>query len=124
MSRELATASSASWIPAFVFSFLPIARLLYRSVLRIGLALDGKIGYKDFSGDGYGRLSIIQKGDSQLKQEHRKAKTKWEADRLKTIYLLGIERSPTDVAEVLLKDERTILSYYQNYKDGNIDQLG
>ena len=58
-----------------------------------------------------------------MKQEHRKAKTKWEADRLKTIYLLGIERSPTDVAEVLLKDERTILSYYQNYKDGNIDQL-
>ena len=66
---------------------------------------------------------LSKKAISQLKQEHRKAKTKWEADRLKAIYLLGIGRSPTDVAEVLLKDVRTILSYYQNYKDGGIDLL-
>ena len=25
----------------------------------------------------------------RLKQQHRKAQTKWEADRLKTVYLLG-----------------------------------
>ena len=66
---------------------------------------------------------LSKKAIIRLKQEHRKAKTKWEADRLKTIYLLGIGWNPKQVAEALLKDERTILSYYQNYKDGNIDPL-
>ena len=60
---------------------------------------------------------------SQLKQEHRKAKTKWEADRLKTVYLLGEGWKPEIVALILDRNKRTILSYYQNYKDGKIDRL-
>jgi transposase len=59
----------------------------------------------------------------RLKQHHRKAKTKWEADRLKAVYLLGIGRTPADVAEVLMKDSQTIRSYFQHYKDGGIDRL-
>ena len=66
---------------------------------------------------------LSEKAIIRLKQEHRKAKTKFEADRLKAVYLLGKGWNVQDVAEALLKDERTILSYYQNYKDGNIDRL-
>ena len=47
--------------------------------------------------DNY-RLS--EKAISQLKQEHRKAKAKWEADRLKTIYLLGEGWQPEVVANI------------------------
>ena len=66
---------------------------------------------------------LSKKAISQLKQEHRKAKTKWEADRLKTIYLIGEGWKPEIVAQILDRDKRTILSYYQNYKDGGIDLL-
>ena len=58
-----------------------------------------------------------------LKQQHRKAKTKWEVDRLKTVYLLGEGWEPKTVAHILDKDERTILSYFQHYKDGGSNQL-
>jgi Transposase and inactivated derivatives len=59
----------------------------------------------------------------QLKQRHRKAKTKREADRLKAVYLLGEGWEPKTVAHILDKDDRTILSYFQHYKDGGSDQL-
>ena len=59
---------------------------------------------------------LSEKAISQLKQEHRKAKTKWEADRLKTIYLLGEGWQPEVVGNILDRDKRTILAYYQNYK--------
>ena len=59
----------------------------------------------------------------RLKRQHQKVKTKWEADRLKAVYLLGSGRTPADVAEVLDKDVRTILSYFQHYKDGGSDWL-
>jgi transposase len=60
---------------------------------------------------------------NRLKQQHRKAKTKWEADRIKAVYLLGIGRTPADIAEVLMKDSQTLRSYFQHYKDGGIDRL-
>ena len=57
--------------------------------------------------DGY-RLS--EKAILRLKQEHRKAKTKFEADRLKAVYLLGEGWESKTVAHILDKDERTIVS--------------
>lgn len=59
----------------------------------------------------------------QLKQLHRKAKTKFEADRLKAIYLLGEGWEPSIIAHMLDKDVRTILSYYQHYHEGGSEQL-
>jgi transposase len=59
----------------------------------------------------------------RLKAHHRRAKTKWEADRIKAIYLLGSGWNRNDVAFALDRDERTLLSYFQHYKDGGIDQL-
>jgi transposase len=60
---------------------------------------------------------------NRLKQQHRKAKTKWEADRLKAVYLLGSSWAVADVSFALDKDVRTILSYFQDYKDGGSDKL-
>ena len=54
----------------------------------------------------------------QLKRQHRKAKTKFEADRLKAVYLLGEGWDPQTVAHILDRDDRTILSYIQRYKEG------
>jgi transposase len=59
----------------------------------------------------------------RLKTQHRKAKTKWEADRLKAVYSLGEGIEPKIIAQILDRDERTILSYFQHYKDGGIDRL-
>ena len=59
----------------------------------------------------------------QLKQEHRQAKTKFEADRLKAVYLLGEGWELKAIAHILDKDERTVLSYFQLYQDGGIGQL-
>ena len=66
---------------------------------------------------------LSEKEIIQLKRRHRQAKTKWEADRLKAVYLLGEGWEPHTVAHILDKDDRTILSYFQRYKDGGIDQL-
>jgi transposase len=66
---------------------------------------------------------LSEKDISKLRQAHRKAKTKFEADRLKAVYLLGEGWQPKTVAHILDKDERTILSYLQNYKEGGIDKL-
>jgi len=66
---------------------------------------------------------LSEKEIIQLKRRHRKAKTKWEADRLKAVYLLGEGWEPHTVAHVLDKDDRTILSYFQHYKVGGSDQL-
>jgi transposase len=59
----------------------------------------------------------------RLKQHHRTAKTKWEADRLKAIYLFGEKWKPKIVAHILDKNERTIKSYFRHYKDDGIDRL-
>ena len=66
---------------------------------------------------------LSEKDIIQLKRQHRRAKTKWEADRLKAVYLLGEGWHPQTVAHILDRDERTILSYFQRYQDGGIDQL-
>jgi transposase len=39
------------------------------------------------------------------------------------VYLLGIGWSSQQVAEALMRDDRTIKSYFQHYKDGSIDRL-
>ena len=66
---------------------------------------------------------LSKKDIIRLKQQHRQAKTKWEADRLKAVYSLGEGFTPRIVAQILDKDERTILSYFQHYHDGGIDGL-
>jgi transposase len=58
-----------------------------------------------------------------LKKRHGAATSKWEADRLKAVYLLGAGWCRSDVAFALDKDERTIFSYFQHYKDGGIARL-
>ena len=75
---------------------------------------------KDAGMDDY---HLSDKEIIRLKQQHRKAKTKREADRLKTVYLIGEGWGPNTVVHILDKDERTILSYFQHYKDGGNDQL-
>jgi transposase len=65
---------------------------------------------------------LSDKAIIRLKQQHRKAPTKWEAARLKTVYLLGEGWELKTVAPILDKDERTILSYFQHDKDGGNDQ--
>ena len=66
---------------------------------------------------------LSEKDIIRLKRQHRKAKTKWEADRLKAVYLLGEGWAPQTVAHILDRDERTILSYFQHYQEGGNDRL-
>jgi hypothetical protein len=59
---------------------------------------------------------------NKLKRQHRQAKSKFDADRLNALSLLGEGWQPKTVAPILDKDVRTILSYFQHYKDGGCDQ--
>jgi transposase len=70
--------------------------------------------------DGY---QLSETEINKLKRQHRQAKTKFDADRLKALYLLGEGWEPKTVAHILDKDIRTILSYFQHYTDGGSDQL-
>jgi hypothetical protein len=66
---------------------------------------------------------LSKKEIKQIKWQHRKAKTKWETDKLKVIYLLGEGFESKIVAHMLNRDECTNLIYFQHYKDGGSDRL-
>jgi transposase len=59
----------------------------------------------------------------ELRRVHRTLRVKREADRIKAIYLLGLGKSPSEVAEVLMLEEDTVRSYWQQYREGGIEQL-
>jgi len=59
----------------------------------------------------------------ELKSAHRILKDKRSADRLKSVYLLGIGRTQEDVCEVLMLDEGTLRHYVRRYREGGIKGL-
>ena len=77
-----------------------VKRIL-RFILPTPIALSQPIDYK---GDTHFARSEVEQSAYpaiQLKRRHRKAKTKWEADRLKAVYLLGEGWEPHTVAHIL-----------------------
>jgi transposase len=60
---------------------------------------------------------------SELKETHRSLKTKWEADRVKAVILLGSGWMPSQVGGVLLLDSQTVRSYFLKYREGGVEKL-
>ena len=60
---------------------------------------------------------------SELRREHKKTKEKWQADRIKAVFLLGSGWTVGDVAEVLMMDEKTVRGHFQTWESGGIDVL-
>jgi transposase len=58
-----------------------------------------------------------------FKKAHRAAKSKREADRIKTILLLNQGYSYEETARILLLDDSTIRTYYQEYQQGGLDKV-
>jgi len=68
-------------------------------------------------------FKLLQDEISSLKVTHRTTKKKREADRIKTIILLGTGWSIREVAEVLMLDDETIRNYLNCYKEGGLKLL-
>jgi transposase len=66
---------------------------------------------------------LLQEEISRLKASHRAAKKKREADRIKTIILLGTGWTIREVVEALLLDDETIKNYLTRYKRGGLKAL-
>ncbi|MDR4503210.1 MAG: IS630 family transposase [Candidatus Scalindua sp.] len=68
-------------------------------------------------------FTLSQEEISSLKAAHRAAKKKREADRIKTIILLGTGWTIREVTEALLLDDETIRNYLTRYKSGGLKAL-
>ena len=68
-------------------------------------------------------FTLSQEEISTLKRSHKLVKKKREADRIKTIILLGTGWTIREVADVLLLDDETISNYVKRYKAGGINAL-
>ncbi len=66
---------------------------------------------------------LSQEEISSLKIRHKAAKKKREADRIKTIILLGTGWTIREVVEALLLDEETIRNYLNRYRCGGLKAL-
>ncbi len=66
---------------------------------------------------------LQQKEISILKAAHKASKKKREADRIKTIILLGTGWTIRQVVEALLLDDETIRNYLKRYKSGGLEAL-
>lgn len=58
-----------------------------------------------------------------LKKAHRQAKSKREADRIKTILFLNQGFSYEETARLLMLDDSTARAYYREYQQGGLDDL-
>lgn len=58
-----------------------------------------------------------------LRREHRLAKNKRDADRIKAIYSLAVGHSVAQVASILMLDEQTLRNYLTSYQVGGIQGL-
>ncbi len=60
---------------------------------------------------------------NELRQAHRQAKNKRDADRIKAIYSLAVGHNITQVASILMLDEETLRNYKNQYEEGGIPAL-
>jgi transposase len=58
-----------------------------------------------------------------LREAHRASRSKKHADRIKTILLLNIGYSYSEVAKVLFLDDTTTRTYFSEYQKGGLDEL-
>lgn len=58
-----------------------------------------------------------------FKKAHRAAKSKREADRIKTILFLNQGFSYEETAKLLMLDDSTVRAYYREYQQGGLDNL-
>ncbi len=68
-------------------------------------------------------FTLSQEEISILKAAHKATKKRREADRIKTIILLGTGWTIREVVEALLLDDETIKNYLKRYKKGKLNAL-
>ncbi len=68
-------------------------------------------------------FTLSQNEISILKAAHRAARKKREADRIKTVILLGTGWTIREVVEALLLDDETVRNYLFRYKNGGLKAL-
>ena len=68
-------------------------------------------------------INIYNDQIEELRQAHRKAKNKRDADRIKAIYSLTIGHSVSQVTSILMIDEETLRNYKASYERGGINEL-
>lgn len=66
---------------------------------------------------------LTDKQIASLKMLHRTLHDKRQADRVKTVVLLGTGWMPGQVAEVLFLDDKTVRSYFLKFVQGGEDEL-
>ena len=69
------------------------------------------------------RIPVNPSELSHLRQAHRRAKNKRDADRIKAVYSLLVGYSLKEVSDILMLDEETVRSYQKQYKAGGVTQL-
>lgn len=69
------------------------------------------------------KLILNQDQLNALRREHRRAKNKRDADKIKVIYSLAIGHSLAEVASILMIDEETLRNYRDSYQRGGIPEL-
>lgn len=69
------------------------------------------------------RYKISNQQIKKLKEFHRTLRDKRQADRVKSVVLLGTGWTPQQVAEALLLDEKTVRSYFQKFCEEGKDRL-
>lgn len=69
------------------------------------------------------KLTLSSQQIAELKIAHKTAKTKRDADRIKTILLLDKGWSPVQIANVLLLDDETIRNYIKLYESDGMESL-
>ncbi len=71
----------------------------------------------------YEGLYVVKKKIAELEQFHRSLRDKRQADRVKTVIALSKGWSATQVAEILLFDEKTSRHYFERYQQGGLQVL-
>lgn len=69
------------------------------------------------------KFQLTREEEIELRVEHRRVKEKKEADRIKSLILLGKGWTYSKVAETLLLDEETLKSYEARYRTGGLNKL-
>lgn len=68
-------------------------------------------------------LLLTNEQFNELRREHRRAKNKRDADRIKAVYSLAMGHSIAQVASILMIDEETLRSYKKSYQESGVPGL-
>lgn len=72
---------------------------------------------------GMKELLLTNEQLNELRREHRRAKNKRDADRIKAVYSLAMGHSIAQVTSILMIDEETLRNYKKSYQESGVHGL-